>query len=406
MKILQINAVNGILSTGRTTLEMAKELELLGHEAYIAYAWPDSYGEHSYRIGCRLDRKVHALCSRIFGLQAYFSVIATLRLIHYIETIRPDVVLLRNLHSNYINLKLLLRFLSRKKIATVLTLHDCWFYTGRCFHYTEKKCYQWQTRCRHCPNKDNTAPSWFFDRSEKMWRDKKHYFRKIDRLAVVGVSDWITKEAEKSFLSKAKRLQRIYNWINLELFQPKDTAQLRQVLGLKQKFIILGVAARWVSSKGIQEFVELSKMISEDEIILLVGAMDQKCSLPPGILSVPQTHDCTELANYYSMSDVLVSFSKEEAFGKVVAEAIACGTPAVVYNSTALPELVGANCGYIAKEYTIQEIYHGIEHIKRNTKSYYIDHCRKFAMEHFDMHHNVKEYEALFQALLQKRKSQ
>lgn len=400
MKILQINAVNGILSTGRTTLELANELKRLGHEAYIAYAIADSCGDHSYCIGCYLDRKLHALCSRIFGLQAYFSVIATLRLIRYIKGICPDIVLLRNLHSNYINLKLLLNYLGRNKITTVITLHDCWFYTGRCSHYSVNNCYQWQKKCHHCPNNNNTTPSWFFDRSEKMWRDKKYYFSKLDRLTVVGVSDWIVEEAKKSFLSKAYRIVRIYNWIDLEIFKPTQDQELRKSLGLEHEFIILGVAATWGTPKGIREFIELSNMLSENCRIILVGAMDKEYILPPNILSLPLTHDCTELARYYSMSNVLVSLSREESFGKVVAEALACGTPAVVYNSTALPELIGSGCGYVTKKNTLQEIYQGIEEVKTNTKTYYSAKCRKFAEESFDMHQCVKEYEALFQALI------
>ncbi len=402
MKVLQINAVNGILSTGRTTKEMAQELKELGHEAYIAYAIGEASGPYTYRIGNYLDRKLHALCSRVTGLQAYYSVLATLRLILYIRSIHPDIVLLRNLHSNYINLKLLLCFLGRSKIATVLTLHDCWFYTGRCFHYVTNQCYQWQTGCYRCPNNINTSTTWFFDRSEKMWRDKKHYFNKLDQWAVVGVSDWIRKEAEKSILSKATRVTRIYNWVNLEVFKPCDGLKLRQSLGMEHAFIILGVAAVWGVSKGLQDFIRLSNLISENSKIILIGDMAPNYSLPSNIISLPLTHDSTELASYYSMSDVLVSFSLEESFGKVVAEAIGCGTPAVVYNSTALPELVGDGCGYVTKENTLQEIHYGVEQIRINTKEHYSAKCREFAKEHFDMHQNVKEYEALFQELINK----
>jgi glycosyltransferase involved in cell wall biosynthesis len=400
MKILQINAVNGILSTGRTTLDLAEELKLLGHDTYIAYAMAQPYGDHSYRIGCCFDRKLHALGSRIFGLQAYFSVIATLRLIRYIKRLSPDIVQLHNLHSNYINLKLLLHFLAKEKIATVVTLHDCWFFTGRCFHYTEINCYQWQTKCLRCPKNTFTTPSWFFDRSEKMWRDKMNYFSKLDHLAVVGVSDWITKEAEKSFLSKADRIIRIYNWINLEVFKPIADQELRQSLGLRKKFILLGVAAFWDTSKGILEFIELSKMLSRDDQLILIGAMDTKYDLPSNIISIPQTNDCMELVRYYSMSDVLISLSKEESFGKVVIEAMACGTPAVVYNTTALPELIGYGCGYVTDRNTIQEVYQRIEQIKANTKAYYSENCRRFTEEHFDLHQGVKAYEALYQSLI------
>jgi glycosyltransferase involved in cell wall biosynthesis len=235
-----------------------------------------------------------------------------------------------------------------------------------------------------------------------MWLDKKRYFNKLDNCAVVGVSEWIIKEAEKSFLSKANRLTRIYNWINLEVFKPYDDQGLRRSLMMEHDFVIIGVAVSWGTAKGLHKFIKLSKMIAKDSKIILIGTMDQKYSLPPNIISLPLTHDCKELARYYSMSDVLVSLSREESFGKVVAEAIACGTPAIVYNSTALPELVGDGCGYVTKENTLEEIYNGIELIKANTKGHYTAQCLKFAEEHFDMHKCVKEYEALFQSLITK----
>ncbi len=37
LKILQINVVNGILSTGRTCSELADYLDMNGHQAFIAY---------------------------------------------------------------------------------------------------------------------------------------------------------------------------------------------------------------------------------------------------------------------------------------------------------------------------------------------------------------------------------
>lgn len=400
MKILQINAVNGILSTGRTTLELAKELRKLGHKSYIAYAMGKSFGKNSYRIGGMPDRKLHALLSRITGLQAYFSIIATIRLIHYIDTIHPDIVHLSNLHSNYINLKILLKYLSIRKIATVVCLHDCWFYTGRCFHYTQNQCYQWQTGCHSCPNENNHMPRWFFDQSEKMWRDKRRYFQKLNKWAVIGVSDWITNEAKKSFLSNATIIKRIYNWVDLDVFQPSVETELRETFNVVDQFVILGVAANWGESKGIYDFIKLAELLPDKSKILLIGGLDQKYELPPEIITIPVTHDCRELARYYSMSDVLVSVSREESFGKVVAEALACGTPAVVYNSTASPELIGYNCGYIAMDNTIEGILQGVEQIRSNTKSYYSTDCRKFAIEHFDLHRCVKEYEVLYQTLL------
>ena len=148
MKILQINAVNAIKSTGRTCLEMSNYFNDNGHNCVTAYSMgPSVNAEKEFIIGTAFDRKAHALLSRLFGMQGYFSRSATKNLIAYIKIFSPDVVILRNFHSNYINLPMVLKFLAKNNISTVVVLHDCWFYTGKCCHYTIAGCYKWKSGC-------------------------------------------------------------------------------------------------------------------------------------------------------------------------------------------------------------------------------------------------------------------
>jgi hypothetical protein len=127
------------------------------------------------------------------------------------KKLKPDIVHLQNLHGNYINLKRLLTYLGENDIPTVLTLHDCWFFTGMCCHYTVDKCYKWENECFECPQLHKENKSWFFDRTRKIFNDKKKWFCSIPRLAVIGVSDWITNEAKRSFLFSAL----IWRYLNL-----------------------------------------------------------------------------------------------------------------------------------------------------------------------------------------------
>lgn len=101
MKILQINAVNKLSSTGRTTMELAEELRIKGHEVYNVHP-SGPVDEFSYVIGNKWDHKLHALLSRLFGMQGYFSKYATKNLLNFIDKYNPDIVHLRNLHGNYI----------------------------------------------------------------------------------------------------------------------------------------------------------------------------------------------------------------------------------------------------------------------------------------------------------------
>lgn len=93
------------------------------------------------------------------------------------------------------------------------------------------------------------------------------------------------------------------------------------------------------------EFLELSKKISDSDVIVLVGlSKEQILNLPSNVIGIERTENQKELAQLYSRANVFVNPSKEETFGLVTAEAMACGTPVIVYDSTACAEIVDASC--------------------------------------------------------------
>ena len=124
MKILQINAVYQKSSTGRNMSEMHKYMLANNIQSYIASPKLCGLKENSYKIGNKFDFKFHAFLSRSFGLQAYFSVFSAVGLINYIKKIKPDVIQLHNLHNNYINLNMLLKFIIRNNIPLAVTFHN------------------------------------------------------------------------------------------------------------------------------------------------------------------------------------------------------------------------------------------------------------------------------------------
>ena len=399
MKILQINAVSGIRSTGRITFEIADYLNNNCHEGYVAYSDGIPY-YHGYKIGSKKDIKLHGLFSRIFGTQAYFSKISTKMLLNYIEKLNPDIIHLHNLHGNYINLELLLKYIAENDIPAVITLHDCWFYTGKCTHYTIDNCYKWKTVCGSCPRLKKDNKSWFFDRTNKMFGDKTEWFSKIPRLAVIGVSDWITNEARSSLLSSSKIITRIYNWIDLDIYKPVSTISIRKKFDLNNKFIILGVASGWSNTKGLDKYIDLARIISHDMVIILVGSIDKSVTLPQNLIHINETHDIKELVEYYSVSDVFLNLSLEESFGKVSAEALACGTPVITNNLTANPELVGENCGFIVESQNPIEILKYIKDIRSKGKAYYSEYCINYARENFNKNERISDHIVLYKSLI------
>ena len=99
------------------------------------------------------------------------------------------------------------------------------------------------------------------------------------------------------------------------------------------------------------------------------------------------------------MADVFLNFSVQETFGKVTAEAVSCGTPVIVNDATATPELCGEGCGYIIHNNDEDAAISAIKIIESKGKGNYTDKCRKFAVDNFDMGKGIEKYMQVFQQL-------
>lgn len=368
MKIAMINAVCGPGSTGAICRELADSFLNNGHECVVYYGNRTSTYRNAYKIANKFEVKLNSAVARITGLQGYFSYISTLKCILSLKKFSPNVVHIHNVHGNFINVPILLSYLKKHHIRTVITLHDCWFYTGKCTHYTEASCYRWKEECGRCPKLKADIPSIWFDCTSKMLKDKKIMFEGFPELSVIAVSDWICEQAKQSILKHLK-IETIYNWVDL------DTFHLINFKRKSDKFIILGVSAKWTKdSPKYQDFLKLSSMIGKDEEIWLVGEHEDS-NLPHNIKSIPYVDGAEKLAEIYNLADVYVHLAREDSFGKVIIEALACGTPAVTYDTTAYPEIVCDGVGYISAVGNLEQIYNNISKIKSSGKSAYSQAC-------------------------------
>ena len=400
MKILQINAVYKTASTGRTCKELHDYLAAHGHECITVYGGPVRDFDDTIHMGSIFDHKTHALLSRLSGKVGYYSTLPTMRLIQYIKKNRPDIVHLRVLHSNFINIPLLLEFLGRENIATVITLHDCFFFTGKCCHYVGINCEKWKTECRDCPSYKDWNRSWFFDRTNKMFLDKKRLFNGIQRLAVVGVSDWISSEARQSKIFFNRNVQTIYNWVDLSIFQPVHN-EVKNRLGISGKIMLLGVATDWGAQKGLCDFIRLAEILPPEQYsIVLIGNIPDASALHKNVISVKQTNNAKELAEYYSAADVFLQLSRQETFGKVTAEALACGTPVITYGNTANREMAFDGCGLcVDNTGDIDALLRCIKQIADTGKALYSENCRRTAEKIFDYQANCDLHMQLYRNL-------
>ena len=325
-----------------------------------------------------------------------------------IKKYNPDIVHIRNLHANFINIPLLLRFLAKNDVATVVSLHDCFMITGGCTHYTTNQCYKWQTQCNRCGFLTYKSDYYFVKSVKRAFKDKKQGLNRIPRLGVIGVSDWMANEAKKSpFFCNALLIDRIYNWIDFNVFKPYDKEAciaVKEKLGVGNRRMLFAVSSFWTESKGYNELIELANRLGDDVRVVMVGKQIINKNLPHNIIAVPRTYNQEELASYYSASDVFMHLSWEETFGKVIAEAMACGTPVITYMSTACTELVAGGCGIAIKERgNIEMIESALREVLSKEKNDYRLRCLEKSHCLFDMESNCQAHIDFYHRLLEIR---
>lgn len=364
MKVLQINAVYGYKSTGIIVKDIESLLNNNGHTSYVAYQTAVSPSENSYKIGNIPDYKFHAVYSRIFGKQAYASRLATKGLIRYIKSISPDIVHFHNLHSNYINLNMLCDYLAKAKIATVITMHDCWYFTGKCTHYAAVKCDKWQSTCGNCPQNKNEQASLFFDCTNKVLKDKTEHLNKLHKLTLVGCSKWISNEAKKSLIKNAD-IHVAYNGVDTSIFTPHEN-DFKEKYNLKNEFVILGMANKWcleINKAAVQEIIQEN---TDAKIIIVGCTQEQKDNFKQyeNVTCIGYVNDRQELADIYASSDVFINLTHADTLPTVNMESICCGTPVITYNCCGSPELVDSDSGYVVEENDVDSLLLRIKQIK------------------------------------------
>ncbi len=395
MKIVQING--GVFgSTGQIMFGIADLCEENGCEniciSPITTTNKTRQPTHEYiPMGTFQKRRINVFLDRLTGNQNAFAKYETRKILKRIDAFNPDIVHLHNIHSGYINLKLLFHYVKKTNIKLVWTLHDCWAFTAYCPHFDMIGCEKWRRGCFHCPQRKKY--SWFFDRSKKLYERKKKLFTGVKNMTLVTPSNWLAGLVKQSFL-KDYPVQVIHNGIDLSIFKPTES-DFKERHGLQNKKIVLGVAFGWGKAKGLDVFIELSKRLSNDYQIVLVGTDENvDKQLPKNIISIHRTQNQNELAEIYTAADVFVNPTREENYPTVNMEAIACGTPVVTFQTGGSPEIVDKTCGFVVEKGDINAMQ---GYIERGCKEipFSQETCLNRA-KRFDAINKFKEYVELY----------
>ncbi len=278
----------------------------------------------------------------------------------------------------------------------IWTLRDMWAFTGGC-HYS-LDCTKYKTGCSQCPRLGSEATK---DLSYRMSLKKKLYFSHPS-LHFVTISEWLEQEASSSYIFDNINVTTIHNSINTESFAPINKQVAREILKLppNKKLILAGAQDITHEYKGFDLFIEsLSHIEFSDKHLILFG----KNTVHPVLDNIPTTHlgflhDSDSLRLLYSAADVFVAPSKQEAFGKTVAESISCNTPVVCFADTGAAEIVThCHTGYIAQKHSSRDLANGVNWCVDNPTADQ-DELHSSISNNFDTQQAANKYAVLYKS--------
>lgn len=397
MKIVQINAVCGYGSTGTIVADIQSACEKNGIICLVAYSQNNRDVANGYHIGNPVSNKLHALLSRLGGKQGYYSFISTWRFLHFLDSYKPDILHLHNLHGCYINVPMLLKYAAKNDIAVVVSLHDCWFYTGGCSHYTRVGCQKWQQECGKCPRRYEEFPALLYDGSSAQLHDRKKLFGAIKNLTAVGVSQWIVDEAQKTVFKNAKCVA-IHNGIDTEFFHPTES-DFRKKHDLEGKFVILAPANKWFLDVNRETLDYFASHLTDEMRMVFIGNGVDESRLTDKMINIGFVSSRVEIREIYSACDMMANCTREESLSLLNVEVQACGTPVVTYSNTGVKETVDDLCGFAVENGNSGAMWHKVILIKSKTKKFYSASCIELIKREFDKEDNYKRIIELYNSL-------
>lgn len=348
-KLIQINTVCNA-STGRIMYDIQKQAIANGYHTLSIVGRRKCFMDvPCVKYGNFFSFWWHVGITTLFDRHGYGSYFSTRKIINRLRKEKPDIIHMHNLHGYYLHIPSLMHYLKEEFQGEIFwTFHDCWPFTGHCAYYTMAGCEKWKTGCEKCPNKRQYPISLFKDESKRNYQDKQKFFGGLKNLTIIVPSVWMKKQVQASFL-KDYRVVVVQNGIDLTQFSyTPDERVLQKYRIPADKKILLGVANVWDERKGLKDFKLLAKQLPNGYQIVLVGLTKRQIAgLPVQITGIKRTENREELTALYSMAEIFINPSLEESFSLVTVEAFACGTPAIVLDTSAVKELITDTNGLV-----------------------------------------------------------
>lgn len=407
--LVEINTVVNN-STGRIMHDIQREADISGMETLAIVGRRHVYTDvPCVKFGNVLSFWIHVIWTTLtdrHGLEPVLSSLFTRKMVDRIREANPDIIHLHNIHGYYLHYPILMKYLAYEyKGKIIWTFHDLWPITGHCPHYVAIDCRKWMTGCNHCPNKKRYPVSLGLDGSRKNYETKKELFTLLSNLTITVPSEWMASQVRQSFMGKYP-VEVIHNGIDTVVFDHNrliadlniESNKCADETSWSDKKILLSVASIWDERKGLKDLVALSDKLSDDYVMVIVGPSKHQISmLPKGVIGITRTENIDELVSLYSRANIFINPSLEESFSLVTVEALSCGCPCIVLDTSAVAELVNDDNGVVLHSHKPEDYLDAIKSIEN--RGYSRDSVRATALK-YDNKYMLDGYMRLYGEVL------
>ena len=320
-----------------------------------------------------------------------------------------DVLDIHCLHSETFSYLGLPRLTASK--PTVFSFHDMWPMTGHC--HASLECDRWKIGCGSCPHPE-TYPAVRRDATAIEWRLKKWAYNR-SRFSIVAPSKWMCEMIQESVFHGFP-VHHIPHGVDLDVFMPIDQHDCRRELGIPEgKNVILFAAESMLRPlKGADLLVDVLRFLPEEvrknSILLLFGQSSPEIvnQVPMPVVDLGYLDCDRKKAVAYSAADLLLNTSRAEAFGLVVLESIACGTPVVTFGVGGVRELVRTGItGLLAKMNDTRDLTAlTVEFFTNQQRAVELaSQCRKVALAEYSINLQVQRYRKVYELEIERHQA-
>jgi len=369
-------------STGKIGLSLLDNFRKRDYNAYFFYGRERnrSNNENAYLFEEKFEAKIHVVLGQIFGLSDYFSPIATHRLVSMLRERDIDTVYMISPHGFYLNENIFYDYIEKDGIHLVYAMIDEYTYLGKCAY--EPKCEKYKTCQGKCPDKKKYPASLTFDTCSLFLKRKARNYQRATPLFVGP--QFLLDRSEHAYLRQFMTMKPIDLGIDLSMYCPRNARDIRSELGIQpNQKVILFVGSKL---KGSLAFTQMAQAFRDNKeyVFVHVGYREPTTDgLPSNYIPISFVKEDKDVALYYSMADLLVYPSMADTMSNTCLEALACGTPILIYNISGMPYLIDETVGTIVPPGDIDALVEVVKQTPQKSQKM-IETCRSYAEKRYD----------------------